>query len=86
MNEPSIGHNASSDLQSYADRYDRLKDEIEIANNDLKDLKEEMKSRGINEKAVAEIIKYRRMTEEKRKAKDALEADIQLYGKQLNLW
>jgi len=52
----------------------------------LKDLKTEIKSLGYDEKAIAEIVKVQRMTEDQRKKRDAHEQMVHLYGEQLKLW
>ena len=79
-------HNADQHLQSLVQRYDRVKDEIDVANEALKDLKTEIKSLGYDEKAIAEIVKVQRMSEDQRKKRDAHEQMVHLYGEQLKLW
>lgn len=81
-----IGHNADQHLQSLVQRYDRIKDEIDVANEALKDLKSEIKSLGFDEKAIAEIVKVQRMDAAKRQQWDSRAAALRAYGEQLNLW
>ena len=81
-----IGHNADQHLQSLVQRYDRIKDEIDVANEALKDLKSEIKSLGFDEKAIAEIVKVQRMDAAKRQQWDSRAAALRAYGEQFNLW
>ena len=81
-----IGHNAGQHLQGLVQRYDRIKDEIDVANEALKDIKSEIKSLGFDEKAIAEIVKVQRMDAAKRQQWDSRAAALWAYGEQLNLW
>lgn len=67
-------------LKRFADRMERIKTEIKGLQDDLKDLKAEMKSSGINEKAVDKLVAIRMKPKGKADAQIELFQDMLTYA------
>lgn len=67
-------------LKRFADRMERIKTDIKALQDDLKDLKAEMKSSGINEKAVDKLVAIRMKPKGKADAQIELFQDMLTYA------
>lgn len=56
----TMHHTAKQELRSYIERIERLEEEKAALASDVKDLKVEMKSKGYDMKAVAQILRERK--------------------------
>ena len=75
-----MSNNTPSIIKSFADRMERIKTEIKGLQDDLKDLKAEMKASGINEKAVDKLVAIRMKDKSKADAQIELFQDMLLYA------
>lgn len=79
MTPPPIGHNSSEvvqskELKSYISRVEKLIEDRKAVQEDIRDLKQELKGRGFDVKAFNECIKLRAMDSEKRREQEELRA------------
>ena len=74
----------NDDLSRFADRLDRVLDEVETANAALKDLKNEIKSAGFDPTALLSVAKLRRDDRKRARAEERLQA-VALYADRLGV-
>lgn len=81
--DPKGGDNAqkasAAEMQSFADRIERLEDEKAVLTADIKDVYDEAKSRGYDVKALRKIIPLRKLKEDER-------ALIKFYGETMGIF
>lgn len=75
-----MSNNTPARIKSFADRMERIKTEIKELQNDLKDLKAEMKGEGINEAAVDKLVAIRMKDKSKADKQIELFQDMLLYA------
>lgn len=75
-----MSNTTNARLGAYADRMERIKTEIKELQNDLKDLKAEMKGEGINETAVDKLVAIRMKDKSKADKQIELFQDMLLYA------
>ena len=74
----------NDDLSRFADRLDRVLDEVETASAALKDLKTEIKSAGFDPAALVSVAKLRRDDRKRARAEERLQA-VTLYADRLGV-
>ena len=74
----------NDDLSRFADRLDRVLDEVETASAALKDLKNEIKSAGFDSAALLSVAKLRRDDRKRARAEERLQA-VALYADRLGV-
>jgi len=74
----------NDDLSRFADRLDRVLDEVETASAALKDLKTEIKSAGFDPAALVSVAKLRRDDRKRVRAEERLQA-VALYADRLGV-
>ena len=74
----------NDDLSRFADRLDRVLDEVETASAALKDLKAEIKSAGFDPAALVSVAKLRRDDRKRVRAEVRLQA-VALYADRLGV-
>lgn len=74
----------NDDLSRFADRLDRVLDEVETASAALKDLKTEIKSAGFDPAALLSVAKLRRDDRKRVRAEERLQA-VALYADRLGV-
>jgi len=74
---------AATELRSFCERIERLTDEIDVIKEDIKDIKGEAKGRGYDMKAMAEMLKLRKLDKDER---DSREAIRHTYGQALGIF
>ena len=74
----------NDDLSRFADRLDRVLDEVETVSAALKDLKAEIKSAGFDPAALLSVAKLRRDERKRARAEERLQA-VALYADRLGV-
>jgi len=74
----------NDDLSRFADRLDRVLDEVETASAAMKDLKAEIKSAGFDPAALLSVAKLRRDDRKRARAEERLQA-VALYADRLGV-
>lgn len=74
----------NDDLSRFADRLDRVLDEVETASAALKDLKAEIKLAGFDPAALVSVAKLRRDDRKRARAEERLQA-VALYADRLGV-
>lgn len=75
----SIGGNAKEQLKSIVERVENLETMIKEHSDDRKDIYAEASSAGFDVPALKAIVRARRETAAKRQAREATEANIEVY-------
>jgi uncharacterized protein (UPF0335 family) len=84
MTQP-LGSNARSQLQSFAERIQRLEEEKKALLGDIADTYEEAKSTGLNPKALKRAIKELSLEGDKRQLTLAFEWEVDAYRDALGI-
>ena len=63
---------AAAELRSFCERIERLEEEKQTIADDIKEIKAEAKGRGYDSKALAEMLKLRKMDKDERMEREAI--------------
>src|ERR1019366_2815831 len=78
--EPQAGDNVVTHLRSIVDRIERLEIKRKNLGEDVKDIFKEAKSHGLDVKALRQLIRERRQTDDKR---EEIESLVEVYRRAL---
>lgn len=76
-----IGHNSSDRIKQYVERLERLDEQKEAINDDVKQVKAEIKSEGFDTKIIALLVKARK---DEKQARETM-VQLQTYAAAIQL-